>query len=117
MMKIALWHKQHDGSYQTSQTMDVASTSDLASCELAYFYTKPGGIMQLQDSKLCGLHIGDVAVIIPYGSGQDEHRAYVLESIECDTDSPIFVPCAISAMFLYETAARTTGSEADSSGS
>ncbi len=95
-MKVEILHKQSDGQHTLSQTVDVVSTSDVASCELAYYHTKAGSVSHLQNPNLRATDIGDIVVVIP--DTEDTHkRAYVLESVEVSTDTPVFAPCEVPA--------------------
>lgn len=93
-MKVEILHKQLDGQHVLSQTVDVVSTSDVASCELAYYHTKAGSVSHIQNPNMRATEVGDVVVVVP--DEEDAHRrAYLLESVECNTDTPVFVHCDV----------------------
>ena len=93
-MKVEILHKQPDGQHVLSQTVDVVSTSDVASCELAYYHTKAGSVSHIQNPTLRATEVGDIVVVVP--DDEEAHRrAYLLESVERDTDTPVFVPCQV----------------------
>ena len=94
MMKVEILHKQADGQFILSQTVDVVSTSDVASCELAYFHTMAGSVSHIQNPALRATEVGDIVVVVP--DDEDAHRrAFILESVECDTGTPVFAHCDV----------------------